>query len=456
MAGRVLDEVDLHDYQKEAVDFALTHPNVALFMMLGSGKTATTLTAIARLKSEFMVNKVLVVAPLRVARTVWPKEPEQWRHLSGLRVVQVLGDQKKRLKALDTPADIYAINRENIAWLVEHYGKKWPFDMVVIDESRSFSDPQSKRFKALKSVLDKVQRIVLLTGTPTPQGVGDLWAQVYLLDRGARLGRTISAFRSRWFDHNAWTHTWTPKKHAQGEIEKLISDISLVVETYDGLPDGTRNIIECPLPDDVMKAYREFEEERIIELAGAEVTPANAAVLAGKLLQFASGQLYDDNRGVHEIHNVKLDALAELVENLDGAPLLVAYAFRHELERIKRRFPKARMLDKTQATIDEWNAGKIPLLLAAPASAGHGLNLQHGGANLCWFSMTWSLELYQQFNARLARQGQKRPVVLHHLIAPGTLDEAVLKALDGKADGQARLLAAVKELVALRKQSTPS
>jgi SNF2 family DNA or RNA helicase len=447
---RVRSEVDLHDYQHRAVEFLCERERAGLFALMGAGKTVTTLTAVSRLLSEMMVKKVLVIAPLRVARTVWPHEPQHWSHLQHLRVVEVLGDQKRRLKALDADADIYSINRENVAWLVEHYGKAWPFDMVVVDESRSFSDHQSKRFKALKAVLKHIRRVVILTGTPAPQGLADLWAQVYLLDDGERLGRTVTAFRSRWFDLNQWTHEWKPKSHAQREIEEKISDIVQVVESYDGLPSGTRNVIECPLDAAAFEKYEEFERERVIELAGAEITPANAAVLAGKLLQFAAGALYDDDRNVHELHTSKLDALADLVESLGGEPLLVAYWFQHDLDRLKQRFPKARVLDKSQRVVDDWNNGKIPLLFAHPASAGHGLNLQRGGCNVCWFSLTWSLELYQQFNARLVRQGQGRPVILHHLVVPGTIDEVVLKALDGKADGQARLIAAVKELVAAR------
>lgn len=456
MAEPIRSEVDLHAYQREAVDFALAEPYTALFMRVGAGKSVTSLTVIKNLLDEFMVGKVLVIAPLRVARTVWPTEPLNWSHLSHLRVAQVLGDQKARLKALTSDADIYAINRENVPWLVEHYGDKWPFDMVVIDESRSFSDHKSKRFKAMKAVLKHIRRIILLTGTPRPQGVHDLWAQIYMLDRGARLGHTISAFRARWMDANPYTYQYTPKPHAEAQIEGLISDLAMVVESYAGMPAVTRNVIACPLPPEAFAAYEEFEKERVMELPEGELTPANAAVLANKLLQFSNGAMYDDDRKVHELHTAKLDALGELIESLDGDPLLVAYSFKHDVDRILKRFPKAKVLDKSQKMVDDWNAGKIPVLLGHPAGMSHGLNLQHGGANMCWFGLTWSLELFEQMNGRLARQGQARPVVEHYLVAPGTLDSRLLGVLQSKAVGQNKFLSAVKSLVAARRNSTKS
>lgn len=454
----------LRHYQVDCAEFIKNTPRCAIFAQLGGGKSIITLTAIADLLNEFMVNRILVLSTKRIIRMVWPTEPEGWEHTSHLKVVSVTGTPAERVQALATPADIHATNFENIEWLVQHYGDDWPFDMVVVDESSAFKAHDSNRFKALvggkvsatrkkaevryPGLLDKIRRIVLLTGTPAAAGLADLWAQMFLLDRGARLGRNITAFRSRWFEHNPYTMQWTARPHAQRDIEERIAEIVRIVESYDGMPDVTYNHVRIPLRDDVMAAYREFQAEKILELRDVDVTAAHAAALANKLLQFTNGALYDEERNVHEIHNEKLDALAELIEQAGGRPVLVSYAYQHDLTRLRKRFPTARVLDDDPKTERDWNAGKIPLLIAHPKSAGHGLNLQFGGSTLIWFGLTWSLELFLQMNARLIRSGQKDHVIVHMLVAPGTIDERVLMVLSGKEATQAQLLSNIKALIA--------
>lgn len=431
----------------------LSKRRCALFALMGAGKTVITLTAIQRLIDEFEVRKVLVVSTKRVARLVWPAEVHDWEHLRHLRVENLRGPEPQRIRALGRKADIYTISMDSLQWLVDHYGDAWPFDMVVLDESRSFSGHDGKRFKAAKKIRRKARYFVELTGTPTPQGLTDLWAQLYLLDGGERLGVNITAFRERWFTYNPWEYRYKPKKHAQSEITQLISDICMVVESYDGLPEGTKNIIKCPLSDADMKRYKDFEEERVLEMVGVDLTPVNAAVLTNKLLQYANGAVYDDNRVAHTVHDEKLDALADLLDRLNGDPLLLAYSFEHDIQRIKERFPYAVELTDNPKIVKDWNAGKIPLLLAHPKSAGHGLNLQFGGANICWFGLSWSLELHDQLNARLLRSGQTRSVFIHYLVVPDSMDEIVLRSLDNKSEAQASLLSELRALVAARLNS---
>lgn len=458
------ERAQLRPYQVDCVDFIKRTPRCAIFAQLGGGKSIITLTAIADLLSEFMVNRVLVLSTKRIIRMVWPTEPEGWAHTSHLKVVSVTGTPAERAQALATPADIHATNFENIEWLVQHYGDDWPFDMVVIDESSAFKAHDSNRFKAIiggkvaatkkkpeirySGVLNKMRRVVLLTGTPAAAGLADLWAQMYLLDFGARLGRNITAFRSRWFEHNPYTMQWTPRIHSQQDIEQRIADVVRIVESYDGMPAVTYNHVRVPLPDHVLASYREFQAEKILELKGVDVTAAHAAALANKLLQFTNGALYDEERNVHQIHNEKIDALAELIEQAGGAPVLVSYSYQHDLARLRARFPAARVLDDDPKTERDWNAGKIPLLIAHPKSAGHGLNLQFGGSTLIWFGLTWSLELFLQMNARLIRSGQKDHVIVHILVAPGTIDERVLMVLSGKEATQTQLLSNIKALIA--------
>ncbi|MBR2215985.1 MAG: DEAD/DEAH box helicase [Selenomonadaceae bacterium] len=402
---------------------------------------------------RFAVKRVLVVAPLRVAATVWTSEAAEWEHLRHLTVVPVLGSLRQRLNALAQEADIYTINRENVDWLVNHYGRYWPFDMVVLDESSGFKNHLSKRFRALRRIRPWIKRLVELTGTPAPNGLMDLWSQIYLLDGGERLGKTIGGYRRRWFSpgrgngYAVWE--WNPAKDAESEIYEAISDIcvSMKAEDYISLPPIIYNTIKIPLPEEARKAYKKLEKELVLAIAEDEtITATSAAVLSNKLLQMASGSVYDEKGEAIEIHAAKLEALAEVVEANNNKPLLVFYWFRHDLERLQKQFPEARKLD-TVKDIEDWNAGKVKMLLAHPASAGHGLNLQQGGNAIVWFSLTWSLELYQQANKRLHRSGQRNTVVVHHLVAEGTIDQAVLAALSAKKTGQDGLLAAIKAKV---------
>lgn len=438
-------------YQEYATNRILDTRYIALLLDMGMGKTAATLTAIEKLLYDrFEVDKVLVIAPLRVAATVWSDESREWEHLHRLRVSRVLGSEQERLRALARRADVYAINRENIPWLVEHYKTRWPFDMVVIDESSSFKNPQSKRFKALRRILPKIHRIVELTGTPAPNGLMDLWSQIYLLDHGQRLGSTLGEYRRRWFRPGACfqhvVYDWRPNRNAEKEIMERISDIcvSMKSEDYISLPPVLHNIIKVQLPKAAMDAYRRMERDLVLPIADAEIDAGTAAALSNKLLQMANGAVYTDEEGhVSEIHSAKLDALEEAVESNGHKPVLVFYWFKHDLARLKERFPKARKLE-TANDIRDWNDGKVPVLLAHPASAGHGLNLQHGGSIILWFSLTWSLELYQQANKRLHRPGQTETVVIHHLVADGTIDRDVMAALEAKRAGQDALLEALK------------
>ena len=403
---------------------------------------------------RFEVNKVLVVAPLRVAEDTWTKESAKWDHLQGLRVVRVLGSQAQRICALETDADIYCINRENIPWLVKYYGTDWPFDGVVLDELSSFKSPSSKRFKAMRKVRPLIKHIVGLTGTPSPNGLIDLWAQIYLLDQGKRLGRTLTEYRNRYFNpgrRNGYVvYDWVPKDGAEDEIYRRISDICISMKACDylKLPERVDVVRTVKLDDEAQTAYTEMEKEAVLELGPNEIVDAGtAAVVSGKLLQIANGAVYDENGKPHIIHESKLDTLEDVIEAVNGRPVLVFYAYQHDLERIMQRFPQARKLEGS-AEIDAWNRGEIPILLAHPAGAGHGLNLQAGGNHIVWFGLTWSLELYQQANARIYRQGVKgERVTITHLVTEGTIDEDVMRVLDGKATRQDALLEAVKARV---------
>jgi SNF2 family DNA or RNA helicase len=409
-----------------------------------------TLTAVKELLDDFAISRVLVIAPKRVAEDTWTREVSKWDHLQGLRVSPVLGSQRQRIQALSRKADIYVIGRDNIQWLVTRYGKLWPFDMVVIDELSSFKNPQAKRFRELRKVMPMVERVVGLTGTPSPNGLMDLWAEIYLLDRGERLGRTIGAYREQWFrpalQNGFVVYKWAPVRGAADEIRERISDIcvSMSAADYLELPDRIDREIPVKLSDDEMQQYRLLERTQILQLESGEVVAAlSAAAVMTKLLQLSNGSAYADDGSVVRIHERKLDALEEIVDTTDG-PVLVFYSFRHDLQAIKDRIPEARELSGPD-DISAWNRGEIRVLLAHPASVGYGLNLQDGGHVIVWYGLTWSLELYQQANARLHRQGQTRPVIIHHLIAEGTVDEQVMRALKAKDTGQAALLAALKE-----------
>lgn len=441
-----------HDYQKIAIEKIIDTPAVGLILDMGLGKTASTLTAIQELLYDyFEVSKVLVIAPLRVAQSTWSGEIEKWDHLQGLRLVKVLGSEKQRIEALHQPADIWIINRENTEWLVNYYGRKWPFDAVIIDELSSFKNPRSKRFRALRKVRPLMKQVVGLTGTPAPNGLIDLWSQIYLLDQGERLGKTLTEYRNRYFipgrRNQNIVFEWIPKPGAEEAIYEKISDIcvSMKAEDWLQLPGRIDNVIEVELPEKAKSQYKQLEKDLILPLVDSDVTAANAAVLTNKLLQMANGAIYDEFGEAKEIHSAKLDALEEVVEAANGKPVMVAYAYKHDLGRIRKRLKKynPRTLDSDQE-VQDWNAGKIQVLLLHPASGGHGLNLQTGGNIIVWFGLTWSLEYYQQTRARLYRQGQTKRVIVHHIVAKGTMDEQVLKALTGKAATQNDLMEAVK------------
>ncbi|MEW6866060.1 DEAD/DEAH box helicase [Trueperella pyogenes] len=438
-----------HNYQTQATAFIETHPQAAVFLGLGMGKTVITLTAICHLLLDsFQVRRALIIAPLRVARDTWPTEAQKWDHLDGLTVAIAVGTKQDRLDALARNAMVTVINRENVPWLVKQLGSAWPFDMVVIDELSSFKNHRAQRFKALTTVRPSITRIVGLTGTPASNGLMDLWAQFRLIDEGERLGRFITHFRNRWFTpdkrNGMQVFTYKPRAGADDEIYDAIGDITLSMRTTDHLqlPELTVTITAVTLSLREREVYERLRDDMALDLDGQIVDAANAAALPGKLLQLASGAIYDEHGNVIEVHGRKLDALEDLVEAANGQPLLVAYWFKHDLQRIRQRFPEARAL-KTSSDIEAWNARQIPLALIHPASAGHGLNLQAGGNLLVWFSLTWSLELYQQTNARLYRQGQSEPVMITHLATTGTLDDAVLTALESKDLTQAALIDAV-------------
>ena len=434
-------------YQQRAIQHILEHPAAGLFLDMGLGKTVITLSALVELMhNRFEVARTLIIAPLRVAETVWTTEARKWDHTRHLKIVKVLGKEKQRLKALQEPADVYVINRENVEWLVNHYKRRWPFDMVVIDELSSFKSPTARRFRALRKVRPLIKRIVGLTGTPAPNGLIDLWPQIYLLDRGERLGPTLSAYRARFFmpgkrkDHIVYE--WIPIDPKK--IHERISDICISMKAEDWLemPERIDRTVSVILPPAAREKYKKMEREMLLPFAGGDVVANGAANLAGKLLQLANGAVYDETGGVREIHDAKLDALEDVIEAANGKPVLVFYMFRHDLDRIRKRFD-VRTLE-TEQDIEDWNAGKIPILLVHPASAGHGLNLQAGGNIIVWFGLPYSLELYEQANARLYRQGQKEKVIIHHLVAKGTIDEDVMKALARKSLTQDDLMEAVK------------
>lgn len=439
-----------HAYQQYAKDKLIELPEVALFLDLGLGKTVTTLTAIDELMYDrFEVNRVLVIAPKRVAEDTWTTEAEKWDHLNHLKISRVLGSRKDREAALQEEADIYVINRENVVWLVERFRKNWPFDMVVVDELSSFKSNQAKRFKALRQVRPLIRRFVGLTGTPAPNGLLDLWPQMYLIDRGERLGKTVSGYRNRYFypeKSNGYViYSYAPKPGAEEAIQKKIADIcvSMKAEDYLAMPELTVNDISVKLSASEMQLYRKLEREKLMEIQGEEVTALTAASVYNKLLQMANGGIYTDAGDALEIHRKKLEALEEIVDTATGQPVLVFYNYRHDYIRLAECFPEARTL-KNQQDIRDWNEGRIPVLLAQPASMGHGLNLQAGGHIIVWYGLNWSLELYQQANARLYRQGQKNGVIIHRLIAKGTVDEDVIRRLESKDQTQESLLQSLK------------
>lgn len=446
-----------HAYQRHCIDRIIETKKLGLFLDMGLGKTVTTLTAIKELKyNRFQVRKVLVIAPKKVAEGTWTREAAKWDHTNMLRVSPVLGSQAKRIRALNTPADLYIINRENVVWLVDYYRNSWPFDMVIVDESSSFKSHSAKRFKALASVGGHIDRLVELTGTPSPNGLADLWSQVYLLDSGERLGKRYTHFRERYFQPDkrgadGMVYSYEAKPGTEGAILEKVSDIcvSMKAEDYLQLPDVTYHEIPVVLDPKALNAYTELERRMILELPEDEsdISVTSAAALSNKLLQLANGAVYDEDRTVHEIHGCKIEAFLELIESLQGKPALVFYNYQHDRERILKALAgsklRIRELKKPQDE-DDWNARKIDILLTHPASSAYGLNLQQGGNHVIWFGLTWNYELYTQANKRLHRQGQTEKVIIHHLVCSGTRDEDVMQALQRKDDVQNWVMESLK------------
>lgn len=438
-----------HNYQNYAKDFILAHKVSALFLDCGLGKTITTLTAINELMYDsFEISKVLIIAPLRVAQSTWKDEIEKWDHLNFLRYSIVVGDEKERLKALKQNSDIYIINRENVDWLVTKSGIDFNFDMLVIDELSSFKSHTSKRFKSLLKIRPYFERVVGLTGTPSSNGLMDLWAEFRVLDLGERLGRYITHYRNEYFlpdkRNGAVIFSYKPQPNAEERIYRRLADMTISMKSteYLKMPELILNELEINLDEEDQTKYKKFKKEMVMTIQEKEIDAINAASLSNKLIQLANGSIYDEDKKFYEVHNKKLDRLEEIIESANGKPVLVAYWFKADKERIEKRF-KVREI-KTADDIKQWNKGMIDLALIHPASAGHGLNLQSGGSTLVWFSLTWSLELYQQTNARLYRQGQKDTVVIHHLITKNTIDEDIMKSLKRKDKTQEALMRAVK------------
>lgn len=438
-----------HNYQNYAKNFILAHKVSALFLDCGLGKTITTLTAINELMYDsFEISKVLIIAPLRVAQSTWKEEIEKWDHLNLLRYSIAVGDEKERLKALKQNSDIYIINRENVDWLVTKSGIDFNFDMLIIDELSSFKSHTSKRFKSLLKIRPYFERVVGLTGTPSSNGLMDLWAEFRVLDLGERLGRYITHYRNEYFlpdkRNGAVIFSYKPQPNADERIYRRLADMTISMKSteYLKMPELILNELEINLDEEDQMKYKKFKKEMVMTIQEKEIDALNAASLSNKLIQLANGSIYDEDKKFYEVHNKKLDKLEEIIESANGKPVLVAYWFKADKERIEKRF-KVREI-KTADDIKQWNKGMIDLALIHPASAGHGLNLQSGGSTLVWFSLTWSLELYQQTNARLYRQGQKDTVVIHHLITKNTIDEDIMKSIKRKDKTQESLMKAVK------------
>ena len=446
-----------HEYQQYATDFIIKNPTAAVFLEMGLGKSVIALTAILELCLErFEISRVLVIAPLRVARDTWPAEIQKWDHLKDLTYSVAVGTANERRAALRQKTFVHIINRENVQWLIEDSGIPWQYDMVVIDELSSFKSHQSKRFKSLMKVRPGVRRMVGLTGTPSSNGLMDLWSEFRVLDMGKRLGRFITHYREQFFEpdrHNGMqVFSYRPRAGAEREIYRRIGDITISMRSADYLkmPECVMNTVPVKLDSTEYEVYEEMESKMVTELDGVEIDAVNAAALTGKLCQLANGAIYTPDGNTVFFHERKLDALEDLIEGANGKPVLVAYWYKHDLARIQERF-KVREL-KSSKDITDWNAGKIPVAVIHPASAGHGLNLQAGGSTLIWFGLTWSLELYQQTNARLWRQGQQaETVVIHHIITRGTVDEDVMPSLSEKDRSQAALMRAVRARVEARK-----
>ena len=437
-----------HEYQRHAIKWILEKPRCGLFLGMGLGKTVTTLTALDWLiNADLSVTDVLVVAPKRVVTDTWATECEKWNHLHDLRVVPIVGTPKQRKEAVAREADIHLVSRDNIKWLVDFLGKKWSYDALVLDELSSFKNPQAARFKALKKVAPRCDRVIGLTGTPAPNGYTDLWSQMYLLDSGDRLGKTLGDFRREYCTAIQFPSFTDYKVNTEKArlIDSRIADIcmSMTADDYLKLPPVMYRTVKVALPDKAKKYYKEMLHTAVLEMGDDLIVGMTAATVLGKCLQIASGAVYSNEGDVYEIHEEKLDALEQIVEEAQGEPILLFYNFKFDLERLKLRFPQSRVLEDSE-DIKAWNNGKISLLMAHPASCGHGLNLQRGGHIIVWYGLTWSLELYQQANARLNRQGQEKPVMIYHIVAKDTAEERVLQALNAKATTQNKLIECVK------------
>lgn len=445
----MLNREHLHSYQKRGVQHVLNVPKCALFLQMGLGKSIITLTALEHLLyQEFEVRRVLIIAPLRVCNSVWREEAKKWEHTKHLKFSLVTGSLKDRVTALQRTADIYVINRENVKWLVEQYKqpRDWNFDMVVIDESSSFKSHASQRFKAIKKVLPYINRTVLLTGTPASNGYMDLWSQFYMLDGGYRLGRTITFFRNRYFDKDFMGFNYTLRDGAVKQIQDAIQDLvlSMQSEDYLELPEFLPLVVNSPLDGELLKTYKKFERDMLLKLSDEDmVTAVSAGVLTNKLLQFCSGNMYDEDGCIHHFHDLKVEMLKEILEDNPDENILVAYNYKHELTTLRKAFPESTELDKEGDAVRAWNKGEVKMLLAHPASAGHGLNLQDGGSTIVWYGFNWSLELYQQFNARLHRQGQSSVVRCFHL-AVGEIETRLMQTLAQKEVTQDQLLKSLK------------
>ena len=453
-----------HHYQQYAIERIINDDRVGLWLDMGLGKTVITLTAVNDLRfNRWAVRRVLVVAPKKVAEATWSNEAGKWDHLQSLKVIPVLGSQKQRIRALDTPGDVWVIGRDSVTWLVDYYRNDWPFDMVILDEASSFKSSDSKRFRSMKLMLPRISRLVELTGTPAPNGLEDLWAQIYLLDEGKRLGRTLTSYRDAYFTQDyAWPgqqyRTYSPQKDASERIYAAVGDlcVSMKAEDYLELPDYIEDVIPVKLDDKAQKAYDKLERDMILDVQDQEITATSAAVLNGKLLQLCSGAVYDQDHNVAPVHDCKVEAFLETLEQIGEEHVLVFYWFQHERDRLVQALAKTgKRVRVYSGAKDEqdWNAGEVDVLLAHPASCAFGLNLQQGGHHLIWYGFpNWTLELYQQANARLYRQGQSKPVIAHLLVVQGGVDEDVVKALHDKGDTQDALMQALKARIDKHKQ----
>lgn len=460
-----MNEKNLHKYQLACVEHIITHPFCGVFVDMGLGKTISTLTAFNTLKYDYCeVSTALVIAPKRVVETVWAEEAQKWEHTKHLKVVKIIGTEIQRMAALKIKADMYIISRDNIAWLCSLYATKLPYDMLIIDELSSFKSHNTQRFKTLRLARPWFKRVVGLTGTPAPNGFINLWSQMYLIDRGQRLEKTISAYRSRYFRPGASNgyvvYSYNLLAESEKQIQERINDIciSMKAEDYLDMPERTDNFIKVVMTKQHQDMYKKLEKESVVSFLNSQegsetvVNAVNAAALSNKLLQFANGAMYDEAGRVYPIHDLKLEALKEIIESSDGKPVLVAWTYKFDRDRIMEYFKSSNPRElKTAKDINDWNEGKVRLMIAHPASAGHGLNLQAGGNTIVWYGLTWSLELYQQFNARLYRQGQTKHVTIHHIVTQGTHDEDVVYAIKHKDKVQNSLMNSIKAKIEMYK-----